>query len=76
MATTIKYLPGYGVTYFINVKYIAETPVDDRSLCAFCHGDPCAEEAGVSMIKRFYLDCVENGFDKPETCPMCKGRCG
>ncbi len=75
---TLEYLPGNGQIYLVNVAYITDQgAVDAYGLCAFCHGDPCAEETdnpnSVTIIK-YYFDCVAGGLLKVETCPMCQGR--
>lgn len=73
----VRYLPGNGSEYLINVSYISyDFARDADSKCAFCHGDPCPKLFGTSytMIQKFYFDCAAAGFGKPSTCPMCSGR--
>ncbi len=41
----IEYLPGDSHRYIVWANYVADFPVGYRGLCAFCHGDPCAEHS-------------------------------
>jgi len=73
----VDFLPGDGKTYVVEVAYIHQNAVDVNSLCAFCHGDPCAEEYPEnplsSMIGYYRDSCKDQGYTF-ETCPMCSGR--
>ncbi len=72
--TMIDFCPGNGYTYVVEVAYIAQNAIGDDGLCAFCHGDPCGEKPGATMIRKYYFDCAATGLLKPDTCPMCQGR--
>ena len=84
----VRYLPGNGSEYLIDVNYISyDFARDADSKCAFCHGDPCPnmmvtitlpafanfDSTSFTMIQKYYFDCAAGGFLKPSTCPMCKG---
>ena len=69
-STKVKFLPGDGTTIMVEVAWISDFPKDKDGLCAFCHGDPCAESTGPeSEIARFY-----QRNKRADTCPMCLGR--
>jgi hypothetical protein len=55
----------------LTVTYWAEFLRDVAGLCAFCHGDPCAEYSGHDTL-------IGNYFARnsawAETCPCCDGR--
>jgi hypothetical protein len=58
---------------FLYVADIAEYPRDADNLCAFCHGDPCAEHSGPeSEIVKHMNRCPS--YAPFETCPLCLGR--
>lgn len=66
----VEYLPGDGTEAFVRVTYIADYPRGEDGLCAYCHGDPCAENSTPnSLIGGYY---IRN--PRAETCPMCNGR--
>ena len=65
----VIYYPGDGTVVQLDVAYISNFPRDTRGFCAFCHGDPCAEDEETSPIAR-YLDRNAHA----DTCPMCDGR--
>ena len=72
----VRYLPGNGQEYFIDVNYISyEFARDADSRCAFCHGDPCPKILSTTptIIQKYYFDCAAGGYLRPHTCPMCKG---
>lgn len=53
----------------LTVSCVAGFARDAGGMCAFCHGDPCAERSGVdSLIHQFY----ERSPDA-DTCPVCWG---
>lgn len=55
---------------WLDVKYIAEFARDAKGLCAFCHGDPCAESSPPdSLIARELEAATWRG-----ACPCCEGR--
>lgn len=55
---------------FLTVTYVAEYLRGPDGLCAFCHGDPLAEESGPeTLIGNFW---ARNPHQ--ETCPCCSGR--
>ena len=61
---------GAGFAVMLDVSHIADgyaRGIDGT--CAFCHGDPCAEESKRSNIAKFYR--LNRWAD---TCPCCKGR--
>ena len=69
--TPTLFLPGDGTRVIVEVKYIADGFARDAdSLCAFCHGDPCAEDADPQseIVKYFARN------KRAQTCPMCGGR--
>jgi len=54
----------------LTVRYWAEFLRGPDGTCAFCHGDPCAEQSGpATLISNFYAR--NPGI---ETCPVCNGR--
>lgn len=62
-----------GKTYQIEVDHWAEFPRGKDGLCAFCHGDPVAEEE----IKRSPTPIQElmmEHWRSYEACPVCDGR--
>ena len=66
----IPFSPGDGTRIDLEVAKINEFPRDFQDTCAFCHGDPCAEEDDRDTeIARYYR---RNSW--AETCPMCQGR--
>ena len=69
--STVRFYPGDGTEQFIEVKYISDFARGGDGLCAFCHGDPCAEEANAAdtPIGQFF---ARN--PRAETCPLCGGR--
>lgn len=56
---------------FLYVAVIAQFPRDGDHLCAFCHGDPCAEHSGPETNIGAYF---ERNPRSAETCPLCDGR--
>jgi hypothetical protein len=68
--TMVRFLPGDGTETEVDVAIIAEFPRDDQWMCAFCHGDPCAESNDRSTAIAQYFD--RNA--QAQTCPMCDGR--
>lgn len=55
----------------LDVSYIAVFARDAEGLCAFCHGDPCAETSPPeSLIARE----MEAGRTWLSACPNCDGR--
>ena len=72
------YLTADDEEVWLDVAYIAEYPRDADGLCAYCHGDPCAERSAPdALISRNYAawraaDWADHssGF----TCPLCEGR--
>lgn len=56
----------------LEVSYIANgTPYGEAGRsCAFCHGDPCAENDNPEAEINKYFARNEH----PETCPCCSGR--
>lgn len=73
--TLIKFYPGDGTTQMVDVEYVADYPRSpyDKGLntCAFCLGDPCAEDNPPvdSHIAQYYARNPHAA-----TCPMCDGR--
>ena len=70
----VPFMIGDGTgTVMLKVKYISGGfPRDERSSCAFCHGDPCNESDksdGTSLIALYY-----KRNKHAETCPCCDGR--
>lgn len=67
----VPFLTGDGTgETMLTVTYIAEFPRDTNGLCAFCHGDPCAEESSaVSLISKYFARNKHAA-----TCPCCDGR--
>jgi hypothetical protein len=62
---------------FIYVASYSEYPRDVNHLCAFCHGDPCAERSGPETDIAQYIARAmaapwrhHSGY----TCPLCEGR--
>ena len=54
----------------LSVSYFAEFLRDLDGLCAFCHGDPCAENSHPSsLISKYY---AKSRY--AVTCPCCDGR--
>lgn len=46
---------------------------DEQGRCAFCHGDPCAEDSDeTTLIGAFFKR--NKGKSWADTCPMCGGR--
>lgn len=79
----VPFLPGNGTEVMLTVTYISEFPRDVRGLCAFCHGDPCAETSPPeSHIARYMAEreATFTSYDwgpdswPPLTCPLCEGR--
>jgi hypothetical protein len=66
----VAFCPGDGTTIMLEVAYMAEFLRDNDGVCAFCHGDPCAEESGTDTPIGAYFQRNPNS----ETCPCCKGR--
>lgn len=58
---------------FLYVADISEYPRDAANLCAFCHGDPCAERSGPETEIAKYRD-RRPSYAPFETCPLCQGR--
>jgi len=59
-----------GKDTMLTVIYIAEFPRGIDGTCAYCHGDPCAEDSvPESLITKFFK---RNSW--AETCPCCNGR--
>jgi hypothetical protein len=66
----VPFSPGDGTRIELEVAGISEFPRDAAGTCAFCHGDPCAEEADPNTeIARYYR---RNSW--AQTCSMCQGR--
>lgn len=62
---------------FIYVASISEYPRDADHLCAFCHGDPCAERSGPETeIAQYVQRALETPWRNSDgiTCPLCLGR--
>jgi hypothetical protein len=61
---------------FLYVADISEYPRDAGNLCAFCHGDPCAEHSGPETAIAQYRDRAAAWLAGApfETCPLCNGR--
>jgi hypothetical protein len=54
----------------LDVLHWAEFPRGADGTCAFCHGDPCAENGDKdALISRLF---AENTW--VQTCPVCDGR--
>ncbi len=70
MARTIPFLPGDGTEIHVEVAYIADFPCAPNGTCAFCLGDPCAEnQPPHPRIAAYYARNAD-----AQTCPMCDGR--
>ena len=62
--------PGWPGHVELEVDHIAQFPRGQDGTCAFCHGDPCAENSPPdSQIAQFFR---RNRW--AETCPCCEGR--
>lgn len=66
----VPFYPGDGTNTLINVSYINDLPRDPDGYCAFCHGDPCAENSDESTHIAAYF--ARN--PTATTCPCCKGK--
>lgn len=60
---------GDGRTYMLKVASVSIFPRGDDGTCVFCKGDPCAENAGNTIISRYY-----ERNPSAVTCPVCDGR--
>lgn len=69
MTATIRYYPGDGYGYDVDVFYISNFPRGDDRTCAFCHGDPLNERKKSDTNIALYYE-----RRSAETCPMCDGR--
>jgi hypothetical protein len=58
---------------FLYVDHISDYPRDGDNLCAFCHGDPCAEKNDPNAEITKYRDRCPS-YAPFETCPLCLGR--
>lgn len=66
----VKFLPGNGTEHWCEVDYISDFAKNVKG-CAFCEGDPCAEE---EIAPQRIKDYMHGSAWKPEACPFCKGR--
>lgn len=70
MKVAVRYYPGNGTEYDLEVVYISDYPRGVDGTCAFCKGDPCVETpAAPYRIRQYHETCPWSG-----TCPMCLGR--
>lgn len=67
----VPFLPGDGTEVEVEVAYLASFPCNQEGECAFCLGDPCAEEG---KDKDTLIAAFWRRNPKAETCPMCDGR--
>lgn len=66
----IRFMPGDPTDGLVDVEWIGfDFARGKDGLCAFCHGDPCAERDKNTPIGRFY-----ERNPNEQTCPMCNGR--
>jgi len=70
MTTLMQFIPGNGHTYHCEVRYIARGgATGPDGACAFCKGDPCAEDGNpYSKIAHYFKHSM-----CAETCPFCGG---
>lgn len=75
---TVAFTAGDGTQEYIEVACIAEYPRGADGLCAYCHGDPCAErpESAGTQIGDFYWRArhAEWRVSSYLSCPCCEGR--
>lgn len=64
-----SFSPGDGTTVEIDVSRIADYPRGANGTCAFCAGDPCAEDGGDTLIAAYF-----QRNPRAATCPMCGGQ--
>lgn len=72
MSVLVPFLTGYGDGEIpVAVAYIADGfPRNEDGNCAFCNGDPLAEDSPAdTVIAQFWRRHPNAG-----TCPMCQGR--
>jgi hypothetical protein len=56
----------------LQVRYISDYPKGKSGLCAFCHGDPCAQNSPPdSEIAKY---CARTKLAHMRVCPCCRGR--
>lgn len=67
----IPFYPGDGTEVPILVDHIDEYARGTDGTCAFCHGDPCAEDSPQDSPIWQYM---HNHAYAPATCPCCDGR--
>lgn len=67
--------PGDGSEVWVQVAYIGVIPYNDNSNCAYCDGDPCAEN-GTAKPEFDTAPIYEYFRRNPDavTCPICDGR--
>jgi hypothetical protein len=72
----VEFVPGGPDTYTLPVAYIADDFArGPDGTCAFCEGDPCAEDpASPERIHRYMAGNPEWPWWQPAHCPFCKGR--
>lgn len=62
----------------MRVANYAEYLRDAGGLCAYCHGDPCAERSpagsAIAVEYRLWKECTWNSKREGFTCPCCLGR--
>lgn len=69
-APLVKFCPGNGKEYMLPVDAVYYNGPQYNHTCAFCQGDPCAEDSPPgSPIYEYFNDSDYN----PETCPICHG---
>lgn len=66
----VPFMPGDGATIDLDVAYIAQFPRRADGTCAFCGGDPLAEESDLNTHIGAYF--ARN--PRAEACPCCKGQ--
>lgn len=70
MRASVTYCPGDGTTVELDVDYISDFPRGPDGTCAYCLGDPCAEQRPTHPRIASYYARNPNAA----TCPMCDGR--
>lgn len=70
MRTVVTYYPGDGTEVELEVDHISDFPRGADGTCAFCQGDPCAEQEPPGYRIASYYE----RNPRAETCPMCDGR--
>lgn len=65
---------GEGERVILLVSYWAEYLRDINGLCAFCHGDPCADSSPPDSLIARERNCEPPWPSSFNTCPNCRGR--